>query len=748
MDRILLLSICFHEGRYHGTGAWPPAPARLFQALVAGAAYGERLDPGARDALLWLEGCTAPVIAAPAARMGQALDVYMPNNDLDAKQGDVRRVGEIRSAIKRMRPRLFDASIPLWYAWTFEDTEEGQRHADVACRLADRLYQLGRGVDMAWATAEVLDPVQLQDRLQNYPGAIHSPSPTGSGMTLDCPAPGSLQSLEHRFNALRARFQVQSGGKTLFSQAPKPRFSQVGYDCAVERFLFDIRKLEGDFAAWPLARAAELVRILRGAQATESLPATGVFGRLVAALPDKATLLQRVLIGRGATESDKAQRVRLVPLPSIGYQHADRAIRRVLVEVPPDCPIAAGDIAWGFSGLVVDPGIVEADTGEITGASTLVAASDQGMLQHYGAAPDVMARFWSTVTPIAVPFEAAGQKSRMPAADRLTIEANAIRHIHQALRHAGVSRRAVSIQVQREPFDAKGAPAAAFAGGHRFNPDRLWHVALQFAEPVAGPLLIGDGRYFGLGLCAPVQGTEGVFAYAVIDGMEPDGDPKSAANALRRAVMSRVQEKLGRGAVLPPFFTGHEQDGSTLRGGGKAHLAFAVDSHQLRLLIIAPHLLESRQPTKHERTCLVTLTAALTGFSNLRAGAVGRLRLQPTAVDVDDDPVFKRSRHWVSITPYQPTRHSKKWAPVHAIAEDVRLELRRRGLPAPASVEVVDMRQGPRGGLDAKIALSFAVAVPGPLLLGRTCHTGGGLFSAVELGLERTGRTVMDTQET
>lgn len=737
MDRVLLFSIRFHDGRYHGTGDWPPAPARLFQALVAGAAHGEHLDPGARDALLWLEGCTAPVIAAPVARVGQSFGVYMPNNDLDAKQGDVRRVGEIRSAIKRMRPRLFDASIPLWYAWTFADSEGGLRHADVACRLADGLYQLGRGVDMAWATPEVLDPVHLEERLQNYPGVIHRPSPTGSGMTLDCPAPGSLQSLEHRFNALGVRFQVQSDGKTLFSQAPKPRFSQVGYDCAVERFLFDIRKLEGDFAAWSLAHATELVRALRGAQATEGQPATGVFGRLAAALPDKAALLQRVLIGRGATEADKAQRVRIVPLPSIGYQHADRAIRRVLVEVPPDCPVAARDIAWGFSGLVVDPGTVDVDTGEITGTSNLVAASDQGMLQHYGAAPGFTSQLWHTVTPIALPFEAAkrsrGHQTSTPSADRLAIEASAVQHIHQALRHACVPKPAVSIRVQREPFDAKGLPASAFADGNRFIHARLWHVALRFAEPVAGPLLIGDGRYLGLGLCAPVQADmEGILAYWVISGLEPSENPKTVTNALRRAVMFRVQEKLGRNAVLPPFFTGHEQDGSTLRGGGKAHLAFAFDPHLLRLLIIAPHLLESRQANKHERACLITLAAALAGLSELRAGAAGRLRLQPTAVDVENDPVFKRSRHWLSITPYQPTRHSKKCEPGQAIAEDVRVELKRRGLPAPTSVEVLDIRQGLRGGLDAKIALSFAVAVPGPLLLGRTCHTGGGFCTAVD----------------
>src|SRR5690242_7598778 len=109
----LLISVRFHEGRYHGAGNWPPAPSRLFQALVAAAA-----QPGldsARDALNWLERLDAPVIAAPARHDGQPVSLFVPNNDLDAPKfgGDIRNIAKVRTATKRIRPRLFDASIPL-----------------------------------------------------------------------------------------------------------------------------------------------------------------------------------------------------------------------------------------------------------------------------------------------------------------------------------------------------------------------------------------------------------------------------------------------------------------------------------------------------------------------------------------------------------------------------------------------------------------------------------------------------------
>jgi hypothetical protein len=48
-------------------------------------------------------------------------------------------------------------------------------------------------------------------------------------------------------------------------------------------------------------------------------------------LPDRAWEVDRIFIGRDATEADKAERVRIVPLPSIGHEHADHAIRRVVL---------------------------------------------------------------------------------------------------------------------------------------------------------------------------------------------------------------------------------------------------------------------------------------------------------------------------------------------------------------------------------------------------------------------------------
>src|ERR1700722_9968161 len=146
----LLISVRLHDGRYHGRPDWPPSPARLFQALVAGAARGDTLPEEDRRAFAWLEELNAPIINAPLMRAGQSFRNYVPNNDLEAVGGEPERVSKIR-APKLIRPTLFDAEAPLLYVWTIDDAPHAQANGRRICAIAEQLYQLGRGIDMAWA---------------------------------------------------------------------------------------------------------------------------------------------------------------------------------------------------------------------------------------------------------------------------------------------------------------------------------------------------------------------------------------------------------------------------------------------------------------------------------------------------------------------------------------------------------------------------------------------------------------------
>jgi hypothetical protein len=59
------------------------------------------------------------------------------------------------------------------------------------------------------------------------------------------------------------------------------------------------------------------------------------------------------------------------------------------------------------------------------------------------------------------------------------------------------------VRVQVDPFSPRGSRADAFSAD-RFGSRRLYHVHIEFVEPIAGPLILGDGRWLGLGLMRPL----------------------------------------------------------------------------------------------------------------------------------------------------------------------------------------------------------------------------------------------------
>ncbi len=498
----LVIGVRLHDGRYHGEGDWPPSPARLFQALVAGAGLSGPLEQIAREALKWLEALPSPIIAAPRAwQPRRGVLFYVPNNDTDRIEGDPAKMAKIRTATKVFRPHFFDAEIPVVYAWPIRPDSEDQQRAERICSLAERLYQLGRGIDMAWAWGETLDDRKLEDLLAAYPGQVFRPSKSGSGRMLPTPFPGSLESLERRHQAYGERFSYLKEGrkvKVVFRQPPKPRFQLTPYESPPSRQIYELRDpvQEGVFAPWPLVRAHELVVRLRDA----------AVARLKRAMSHRAASIHRVLVGRkpdGTNDYPPENRVRIIPLPSIGHAHADCQIRRVLVETPPGCLVHPKDIEWAFSGLDLagsHPGGV---------AATLIRTNEESFLRHYGLDGDHCV--WRTVTPAVLPEGARrrridpGHKLQQPkSGDERRLEMmRAAAAVCQALRHAGIRTRPNAVRVQREPFQGNGRRVEEFAEGTRFDKHRLWHVEIKLREPTRGPLVIGDGRFVGLGVLAP-----------------------------------------------------------------------------------------------------------------------------------------------------------------------------------------------------------------------------------------------------
>ncbi len=722
MPRALVIAAWFCEGRYHGEQdgfaggrGWPPSPGRLFQALVAGAARGAIVRSEDQDALGWLECLHPPRVAAPAGRQGRPVKLFVPNNDLDSVRGDPARMASIRTG-KQWRSVVFDSGEPILYVWKLDDS--GFPEARQVCEIADRLYQLGRGIDMAWAHGEIVDEGDADLLLAAHSGTVRTPGGSGD---VAVPRPGTLKSLALRYDGKRRRLRPERSGRKLrqrFVQPPKALFGRVGYDAPPRRLSFELRNEDGGFAPWPLVSAAPLVSGLLAA-ATR---------RLQDAFPEGAGEYERLIRGREAGPEDLAQRARLLPIPSVGSLHVDRAIRRVLLEIPAECPIRIGDLEWAFAGTVHDDQLA----GRV-GLGRLVSSTDTRMAERFA----VPGETFRSVTPVVLseaPRRRTGNAGRKSAAEREREERGAVFFVLQSLRRAGVQNQPATVRLQKEPFDRRGTRAEHFAEGTRFSKHALWHLELEFAEALAGPLVLGDGRFCGLGLMEPVSREVDVFEFDLGAAGGHDMRERSVlVGHLRRALMALARDSRGEVGKL---FSGHETGGQPARSGHHEHVFLAVDGSAPgsveRLLVIAPWAAD-RHAGRLWRN-VQRFNEVARGLTDLRAGSGGRFSRLVAMPVTEGDPLLGPSRTWIGQTDYVATRNLKGRDEAEvAIRADVMAECTRRGLPRPVDINVKSVVVGPRGGRPtARLDLRFAVAVRGPVLLGGDSHSGGGLFHAAK----------------
>jgi CRISPR-associated protein Csb2 len=466
--------------------------------------------------------------------------------------------------------------------------------------------------------------------------------------------------------------------------------------------------------------------------------------------------IERLVIGHGASAADTLHRLRVSPLPSIGHDHSDGLLRRALVSVPAGFPLLPESIRRALDNREIH---IELSPSRALDVRLAPVADDDGrekaMLDRFLA----KARVWRTVSPVLLP----GRVARWRASERdmgeaqLQVDEKRRRAegilFERALKHAGVDK-VTGFRLRREPFGPHQPRADAnwrlpvSADGSR----RIWlsgrprlHVEITFPAPVAGPLIIGDGRWLGLGLMAPVhERPPAIHLFSVNPGEAPPVAAREAVTrALRNAVMARVDgEWRGhrhdrRNKPLPLFFTGHAPDGKPARSGSHEHLFFLADDMDGDgkidcLGVVAPHLADrtvAYNPDQGSDTCdsLQILDRALADFAVLRAGRAGVLHLTRLGKPDVNDPLFGREKTWLSSTSYRPTRHPKGRDIGAATAADLTNECARRGLPRPR-VEIIQWKIGRRGGPAVRARLHFKIAISGPLLLGRDSHFGAGLF--------------------
>jgi CRISPR-associated protein Csb2 len=480
MPQYLCISATLLANAYHpmGPDAWPPAPARLLKAMLAGVMTGayrkqwSSLEPAFR----WLEAQEPPVIvAAPAHRLPSPYRIAVPNNDLDVaaqqwRKGKPYDASKLKT-MKEIQPAFLPPQSPhLHYLWPVPSAE----HVPELRRLSHCLHTLGWGVDMAFADAALLSE---SDALA-LSGERFEPAPQGS-LQLEIPVPGFLDDLlvtYKKFTSRQGKKGVDPDPRpTVYGvQLYRPVLSQSQRPWAV----FHLRN-PNDWEtsiAHPWALSRDVAAWLRHATA-QALLEEG--------LPEDFVNSYALGHPNAANSESNSSRISYLPLPSIGHRYVYGLIRRVaLVE-----PIGGETPYLALLERKLSGRVLTAPNGQ-PAALLAPAAGDPAVLRYYVDPSST----WQSVTPVILHGHNTQRRSlSLPKTEKLLLQAFA------AAGHPESSIR--SLVFQNAPFFTTGPARSAKPPAHLDNWPR-YHVSVTFSQPIAGPVTAGIGRHYGLGLFA------------------------------------------------------------------------------------------------------------------------------------------------------------------------------------------------------------------------------------------------------
>ena len=463
---MLRVEVQWFEDRYHGA-EWPPSPWRLFQAMVAGSAAERYRSAGLDAALRHLETLPAPVVTAPRAALLRPVTARVPDNNGDvvlalharAKPEAAKTKAAALGSLRTRRAWRFTGT--LTYDW--EPTAETPEHLPALARLARSVSAVGQGIDLAMARAELLE----------HPprgcGVRYTPSENGARL-LEVPAPGGLDALDARYRRERSRIRADRV-ETSFESEPRMACYRSELDPPPLRWAaFSLRTPDDRPLIAGGTRIIEVAAMVRHAIG-DAAKGAGLGVDVISEL-----------MGHG-----RDGRILTQPLPSVGYRHADGRIRRVLL-VAPEC---VDEDAWrGVVSRLPGALLVREASGEAFGMLAPLPDTDPMLARYRGTG-----RSWTSATPVV-----------LPGYDSLRGRPRPERSVGRLLRHAGIAESLL----ERATFErGKRLRGSAHPLSYR-RPAHLArypfvHLTLEWTVPVGGPLSLGAGTGYGLGLFVPVD---------------------------------------------------------------------------------------------------------------------------------------------------------------------------------------------------------------------------------------------------
>jgi CRISPR-associated protein Csb2 len=455
-------SAAFDDGDLKSQPEWPPHPSRLLSALVA--AWGDSgADPTLRPALEWMERQDPPEIYAGDLNRRKVVQAFVPVNDNAKLPEDRPRKGRTFPSATLSHPDVY-------FVWQQEPAPEVRRALKT---LLTRTSSLGHSASLIAA--------DLQDHVPARGLTIWKPSPDGEAR-LRVAYNGRVAELEARFELFRqepSKVNRPGRGKTTLYGVPAKTEQSTARGC-FDRMIV-LRRDAGPRAS--LRSTLSVTAALRAALmrlASQPVPEY-LSGHAPESTPEKPV------------RSDRPH-VALIPLPFVDADHATGDLLGVAVLLPGSLTAEERQVCWDVASRVAK---LEMAWGWWDVALTDAEEARRNLRPGAWSSP---ATVWSTVTPFVF--------DRYPK-DPFGLEAEEV--VRAAVERIGLPRP-TSMDLHYNPWH-KGVPKASLfppAPPRPGKPQRYHcHVRLQFAERVAGPLVVGAGRFYGYGLFRPHRDEEG-----------------------------------------------------------------------------------------------------------------------------------------------------------------------------------------------------------------------------------------------
>lgn len=554
------LAIEFLTGRYVATAyndrrrhEWPPHPARVFSALVATYFEDPQANSDERTALEWLEQQTPPEIHCGDAEPREPYDVFVPVNDtsiVDDLSNDVVEVEEARRrATSEADPK--------------EATKVRRQLEKLAAKLKTKMAKAIAPIDGKIPAAMLAQGASLlPDRRGKQPRSFPSVAPWPPRMSLVWRAADPLPEHRAMLDALAARVVRIGHSSSLVSvrvlderevttapsRVPDPdgtemvrgveagQLARLCDDFVGHQGMVSGRTLPAAVHAYSSPRRAEpplpvtvfgddwiVFAVTHGATRGDGAPvilpgirSVDVARAMRKALQSYAQQPAPEILSGHQPAGPPAERPHLaiVPLPFVGHRHADGGLRGVALIFPRAVAfedrraVLRAIHAWEHSDRASWRGeranLPVFDTGGLD--LRIVREIRPGLDSLSPARWCGPSRVWATVTPIALDRHPGDLRARDPNVQASAVGA-ATASIEQACERIGLPVPRVTI-----------VPAAPVIGAHKaqefpaYPPivgrtrRALTHAVVEFERAIQGPVLLGAGRYHGLGLLRPVDG--------------------------------------------------------------------------------------------------------------------------------------------------------------------------------------------------------------------------------------------------